>query len=320
MFILRKHLLPTIILTIFTIVMISTPSFAGGANTAISQTESGAVSILESNSGRNFGVPGGLILPGFPTNVDANGGNGAMYMSTETQLKFKNTWTRDELSDGNSKWYGNQIVVNMYVKKTASPERITLRHVITREDGSLTLPLHLHHHHYQFIGYVFARAKSTRIMAPENTVDAAREMMKYGANYAVAMNDGVEKTMVADSKGISLGYTRFDLNGDSEGSAGTAVAGIGLATGKSGMRGFPFVQFAAFRVTPRKADKATSITPGKPKIKTNVKNLKGSATPATPAKIAPVKTAPTIKAAPAAKAKPVTFKSNVKGLVPYIAD
>ena len=301
--------------------MLSLPAFAG--NTAKAKAKASSVGVGSQQQGigiedsfnspgkRAYGVPGGLILPGFPTNVDTNGGTGAMYLDTRTQLRFKNTWTAEELKAGNSKWCGNEIHTSMYVSKTSERSPVIqldyIRKVQQGENVVDVLPIDTKKYEYKFVGYAFARAKSAKLMAPENTIDAAREMRKYGANFGVVLNDGVEKTMVASSFGISLGYTRFDINGDGEGSAGTAVAGIGVAKGKAGMRGFPWVQFACFKRT-LKADKAAKIAP----IKTNTKAAEKT--------IIPVKDTPKKEMAkPAETKKPVKFKTNIKGYVPNLA-
>jgi len=244
---------------------------------------------------RGFAIPGGLILPGFPTNVDTNGGTGAQYIATRTQLQFKNVWTLTELDDGNQKWCGNKASVNMYVGKTTRPSSVTLDYIrqMKKDDQVVeVLPIDTNLFEYRFLGYVFVRATSQNIMAPENTIDAARKMSKYGANFAIVLNDGVEKTMVASSFGIALGYSHMIMSTD-EGHGGAGTAGIGYSTGKSGMKGFPFVQFACFQRTAKveKTSMNTTVnTPDAPVVKTLV--------------------------TPAPKAPATTNKSNIRGYNP----
>jgi hypothetical protein len=326
MFKIRKISLITLI-TVLCILMLSGIAFSQDNNVGVGATAIGAgnnamgqgqgqmingplippgpeVQTMRGN--RPFGTPGGLILPGFPTNVDTNGGPGAMYLDTRTQLLFKNTWTAEELKDGNEKWCGNEIHVSMYVSKVASSEmpplvRLDYIRKVKNDSGIMdVLPLDTQKYEYRFTGYVFARAKSPKLMAPENTIDASREMRKYGANFAIVLNDGVEKTMIASSFGAALGYTGVNMS-HSEQASSTAVAGIGAATGKSGMRGFPWLQMATFKRT-LKVEKTAVIIP--PKEKAEIKPV-----------IVPAKEEPTM---PRTKPQPVKYKTNIKNYVPNL--
>lgn len=229
------------VLFILLISIISIGMFCGygiaGNDDASSQSTAAIISKSESN--REFGPGGSMILPGFPGNYASPNKKSFEFKPIQETMKTNPIWLKSELEsfmkEDDLKNIHSEIR-EVYYKDLE--ENYRMKFSIVYPDPSKA----------EYLGEISIKVDDEDTTSSALHTFAGIRTCEMGGNLAVATNQGAKDLMVATGYGFSLGYTHASISGGPQKNSGVGAAGIGIAKGKSGFDQNPFVRFQIYKV------------------------------------------------------------------------